>query len=73
MNSKYAIEKNVPFVQERGVARWRKYPFDLMEVGDSVVVPFSGVSAAHAFGKRHDKKFNISKISAAEYRIWRTA
>lgn len=45
---------------------WRKYDFDIMEVGQSILVPTgqkwkSAASCAYEYGKRAKKKFSIIK------------
>ena len=68
MKNAFKVEKNVPFKKST------KYPFDLMEEGDSFWVPeveaHRARSAAHYWGKRND----IEVYTAAEkdgVRIWR--
>jgi hypothetical protein len=53
-----------------------KYPFPLLEIGSSIFLP-DGVTqriscAAHAYGRRHGKKFKVATVDGGA-RIWRVA
>ena len=71
---KFKIDKNIPMPAiKHGNA---KYPFDEMEVGDSILV--KGVAAARSckqaaykYGKQNGKKF-AARAAANGARIWRT-
>ena len=69
----YKIDKDVPPPPEGGA----KYPFPVMEIGDSFVVsPMAdGVRAVNAslmYGKNHDLVF-ASRTEGNGKRIWRIA
>lgn len=71
MDTKFKIEKNIPIPGEHGNT---KYPFKLLEVGDSFYVegiPSSARTAAHSYAKRYGVKL-VSKREKKGYRIWRT-
>lgn len=67
------------FVIDKGVAaplpNGAKYPFRLMQVGDSFAVPaeqFAAMNfAAAAFGRRTGMVFTCRRTSEAEGRAWR--
>ncbi|MGI9535133.1 MAG: hypothetical protein ACR2NW_09290 [Thermodesulfobacteriota bacterium] len=76
------IEKNIPIpADSRGHSR--KYPFDKMEINDSILIPFengkskikirnSVSSCLGYFRKEHpDLKFTLRTINEG-VRIWRT-
>lgn len=69
----FEIEKDVPLGRSTG-ARERKYPLDIMEVGDSFALPVEArqkvVSAASYFGARNRRKFSIKRHGDG-YRCWR--
>lgn len=71
----YKIEKNVPMVVLRKPG-FSKYPFAQMQIGDSFVAPLEErrriSSAATHYGKNHNSKFHIRKITEKQIRIWRT-
>lgn len=76
------IEKDVPMPEKRAAHEQSKiyrskYPFRLMEVGDSFFVDPKGGgdvvgSAAAAWGRRHGVKFNVRKVEGGT-RVWRIA
>lgn len=73
------IEKGIPLIEpfKRAPAQWARL-FDLMEPGDSFVVPNDARAAlSHAqanYRKVHTKiTFAIRKLDDAQTRIWRTA
>ena len=71
----FKIEKNFP-IPESGVGRPVKYPFGIMDVGDSFFVPKPNriSSAASHFGKRNNKKFRslpVVEDGIEGTRVWR--
>jgi hypothetical protein len=69
------IEKNIPIPGIRGGALTRKYPFNEMEVGDSIFVEkrkglYNPGNAAGNYGKTHGMKFSVRKVEGG-FRIWR--
>lgn len=68
----YKIEKNVPLPD--GYPGRQKYPFDQMEIGDSILVPGPvGIrvsNAAYQWGKANKRKFR-GKMTSEGMRIWR--
>jgi hypothetical protein len=77
------IERGIPMAdlrENRDVATgygWRrKWPFGLLEVGESFVM--TGVSDGSArsqacdYGRRHGRKFSVARI-AGGHRVWRVA
>lgn len=83
--SDFVIEKNVPLptLNRRGAVGSR-YPFDMMQVGDSFAIDASGPvvlsyrtkslrSIISRYSKAHNKKFSVYKMSDTQIRIWRTA
>jgi hypothetical protein len=68
---KIVIEKDVPLPAS---AKWSKYPFAEMEIGDSFVVPRERHeqlrSASSWAGRRHGRKFTI-RIVGEQVRCWR--
>jgi hypothetical protein len=68
----YTIQKGVPISRPTlEVGSRRKYPFDRMEVGDSIVVDHERARvAAHQHAKKTNKKFTMRK-EGNHYRIWR--
>lgn len=69
------IEKGIPIPSIAAVNRW---PFDAMEVGDSIAVPAGAnrraKNAACSFERSHPGvKFSIRKVGKDEWRLWRTA
>ena len=65
------IESNVPFEDN---SKNRKYPWQDMEVGDSVLITENTHSArcsAYSYGKRNDKEFR-SRTEDGGIRIFRT-
>lgn len=71
--SEIKIEKGVPFYAFSGYAR---YPFKVMEVGDSFFVPVNMrsrvVSASSWYGRHHNMKFSVRKTEQG-FRCWRIA
>lgn len=69
------IEKNVP-LRDRLRGGPRKYPFDRMEVGDSVVIctenAISAKVCANQYGKRAGKQF-ATRVEGEGIRVWRIA
>lgn len=66
------IEKNIPLPSggKSGVRRW---PFDEMEIGDSIFSTDERLqSAAHSWGQLKRRKFITRKIDGG-CRVWRTA
>lgn len=74
---RYKIESCVAVPEARG--RYRKYPFNEMQTGDSFVVARDEVdrlrSSASWYGKRNGLKFAIRCVDPVngEYRCWRIA
>ena len=75
------VDKDVPLptsaVIKNGRSYAGKYPFAIMEVGDSFFVSakegaYVVGSAASAYGKRHGKKFTSSHVDGGT-RVWRVA
>ena len=69
------IETDIPLPKRRGYAR--KFPFDKMEVGNSIPLPdketyLKATSASQHYGKEHGKKF-ASRSTPDGFRIWRIA
>lgn len=68
----YEIEENIPIVM-----KCKKYPFHKMGIGDSFSLPedeFRRIhSASYSWGKGHNAKFTIKKISDTHYRCWRVS
>lgn len=72
------IEKNIPMPSDRPYSQDRypsKYPFKVMEVGDSVVFPDQNgngkaATAAKVYGHRSGKHFTSRKVDGG-VRIWR--
>ncbi len=70
----YQIDKDIP-VPERRRGRPAKYPFAIMEPGDSIaarpVVAVQRAASAHA--KRHGRKFVCRAQGDGTVRVWRVA
>lgn len=70
------VEKGVPVPKKREVKkRESRYPFDVMDVGDSFLIATDCTkvrAAAYAYAKRQNKKFVVRKIGSA-HRCWRLA
>ncbi len=68
----YKIERNVPVPKK--VGRKRKYPFDIMKVGDSFAAPVKVAASMKAcamqFAKLHNRKFTM-RIADGSIRCWR--
>lgn len=71
--NEFKIEAGVAMPPARNAA---KYPFKTMNVGDSFVFAPEHRNtiggAAHNYGKDHNQKFTIRKISEG-YRCWRVS
>ena len=69
----YKVEKGI--TRPSGKYGPTKYPFFVMEVGDSFEVPIekknSIYKCASSYGKRHGQKFSVRKFDDATYRCWR--
>lgn len=64
------IEKNIP-IPESIQSGQRKYPFDEMEVGDSLYSDNKAMrQAAYAYGRRKGIKL-ITRKEGTGYRAWR--
>lgn len=74
MTSEYKIESNIQIpVGYKGCGR--KYPFDKLEIGQSIYFEGERASvqnAAFAYGKFNNKKFCTRKEGNG-FRVWRTA
>lgn len=86
---RYEIDKDIPIPDYHRYQNRRKYPFDQMQVNDSIFVPIEDLkervnpakairSAAYAFGRRNGMKFVVRKESTEEdyiygFRVWRIA
>jgi hypothetical protein len=81
----FKIEKGVPPPKARGHTKPLKYPWDQMEVGESILVPITSQDqderrrlyqtarcAAYSYGKRKKRKYE-TRVVAKGIRIWRTA
>lgn len=84
----YAIEKNIPLPHKPcRMGRPSKYPFSIMNVSESFVVPADSVAAiippgshaprvaasAYEHGRRYGKKFTYRKDDTGNVRVWRIA
>lgn len=73
--SEFTIEKGIPVSKRVGAGRETKYPFDLMEVGDSFLVTDLKVKTISRtccrYGKRLSRKF-VSRTVDGGVRVWRT-
>jgi hypothetical protein len=74
------IEKGVPIDADEYRISAQKYPFRIMEVGDSFTTESCAVrSAAIKYGRELDRKFKVAMVHHLErdgawlYRVWRTA
>ena len=81
MNINFSIDKGIPIVNspsKRG--RPSKYPFEEMEIGDSILVEgktcrttdCQGYNAAQAYSARSGKAFTGRAQGDGTVRIWRT-
>lgn len=71
MTDFFVIEKDVPMPRARGPV---KYRWDLLEVGDSILLPTMGVvDVGKMWAKRNGVKFKRRKerIEPYGFRIWR--
>lgn len=79
MKREFVIEKNIPMPGNyRPRPRPPRYPFDVMEVGDSFVIGIVEArkvsNSADYFGKSHGKHFTVRRCrSSGSYRCWRVA
>jgi len=82
MNQEIIIEKNIPVSADGRVgARYAKYPFAKMEVGDSFQVEFvkkkcapPASSCAYLYGKRTKTKWTsrVTQVDGKHFvRVWR--
>ncbi len=75
MVNEFHIEKGIPVPKMTGAGRKTKYPFDVMEVGDSFFVKDAKVKTLSrtcgSHGKRLSRKF-ISRTVEGGVRVWRT-
>ena len=68
--SRPRIDKNVPIP--------KRFPFELMEVGDSFALP-AGVKrpaasvAAMRYGRKHGMRFTVRQMPDKSFRCWRVA
>ena len=63
MNMK--IDKNVQLPRPQS-----KYPFNEMQIGDSILTDKNIASVACAYGNRHERKFT-TRIEGNQFRTWR--
>ncbi len=74
MTRAYQIDKGIPVPAPR-LGRPYKYPFNLMEPGDSIaakgVVAVQRAASAHA--KRHGRKFVCRAQGDGTVRVWRVS
>jgi len=67
----FKIDRNIPPPHKKS-----KYPFGDMNVGDSILIPYSKYATASVsarnFGKKNGMRFTTRK-SEGEARIWRIA
>lgn len=71
--SEYVIETGVPIPpKQRGKGPGPKYPFHLLEVGQSVVLPRKAESAATK-ARRNGKRFTARRLPDGLVRVWRIA
>jgi hypothetical protein len=81
----FKIEKGVPPPKARGHTKPLKYPWNEMDVGDSILVDISAKDqderrrlyqtarcAAYSYGKRKNRKFETRVVSKG-IRVWRIA
>lgn len=70
------IDKTIPIPSDVGAGRKAIYPFELMEVGDSFLVPAelreTAKSSAYSWASRKGVKFAV-RTSRDGVRVWRTA
>ncbi len=68
----YPISPNIPIPDKKVRS---KYPFDLLQVGDSFEFNADDIklisSAASAFGKAHNKRFLVRTTEDGKARCWR--
>jgi hypothetical protein len=68
----FTIQSNIPVPTTQRRRGKPKYPWPLMQVGDSFLAPHTRVTmSAYAYGKRHNMKF-VSLKEANGIRVWRT-
>lgn len=70
----YKVEKGIAIPKKDSRGRPSKYPFSIMEVGDSFEVNSAAkvAPAASVHGKKYGKKFIVKRHGDA-YRCWRIA
>lgn len=74
----FVIEKNVPIPSGAGKdGRLSKYPFGLMEVGDSFLAPEEQRNAVRSMATYHTRKtkqqFVVRKAEDGKVRCWRVS
>ena len=71
---RYVIDKNVPLPAKATTGRKSKYPFDLMEVGDSFFVPgkVRMASTVRQASRRLGRRFVWNEETGGA-RVWRAA
>jgi hypothetical protein len=63
------IDKRIPVPPDH---RNKKYPLDIMEVGDSFVIRGNRPAASIANAQRRlNRKFTVRSIGADRFRVWR--
>ena len=71
--SEFKIEKGIPIPEGKGTGRKIKYPFNKMEVGDSILCDKRSVlSAGNSWARRNfpERKFKSQK-EGDKTRLWR--
>lgn len=72
--SEFTIDKGIPVPKQVGTGRKTKYPFDLMEVGDSFFIKDTKVKTISCscgiYGKRLNRKFTSRTVEGGA-RVWR--
>lgn len=67
----YVIRNDIPLP-----ISYRKYPFALMGVGDSIEIAAEdrdrAAAAVHSYSKKHGMKFTLRKTHDGSFRCWRT-
>ena len=70
----FKIDADVPMPEPATSTRTSKYPWQLMDVNDSFLVPDGNVKSlkttAYAAGKRYGAKFRAKEVEGG-VRIWR--
>lgn len=73
----YKIENDVPIPEKARTGRGRKYPWESMNVGDSIAFEAAAEyerarSASNAYARNHKGvKFTARQTLNGNYRIWR--